>query len=105
MARAALQQILDWGGIGALSSRLGALTAHLHDALSRHGLLEGLRTPHAPHLCAWVPPAGARDHVVQALGKERIIAALRGDGIRIAPHLHVTAGDLDRLARVLAAAC
>ncbi len=105
MAEAALQQIQRWGGVAALSSRLGGLSAHLRTALSRHGLLDGLRTPHAPHLCAWVPPAGARDRVMQALVTERIIAAQRGDGIRIAPHLHVSAEDLDRLARVLAAAC
>jgi selenocysteine lyase/cysteine desulfurase len=50
-----------------------------------------------------VPPA-ARDRVLGALADAGCHVALRGSSLRVAPHLHVTDDDVDRLVAALATA-
>jgi hypothetical protein len=38
----------------------------------------------------------------EALAKHRCVAALRGDSLRISPHLHITDDDVARLQEALA---
>ncbi len=47
-------------------------------------------------------PDDARGRVLPALADANCFAALRGSSLRIAPHLHITQADIDRLFDALA---
>lgn len=99
VAEAAFTQLHAWG-VGAISARLGALTArlraHLADAFDMPG--DG-----APHFVGLGPRDATLEACVQALRRERIVCTARHGRLRIAPHLHVDEADIDRLASVLRA--
>ena len=80
MAIAALDQLLAWTP-AATAATLAALTRRIADA--------------AVPLGATVAPPHLRAH--------RVFASVRGRTLRIAPHLHVTDADLDRLLAALRA--
>jgi hypothetical protein len=46
-------------------------------------------------------PEGLRSEVVPALRAANCFASVRGEVLRIAPHLHVTDADVERLAGAL----
>jgi 4-aminobutyrate aminotransferase-like enzyme len=48
-------------------------------------------------------PAAVRAEVVSGLAAANCFAAVRGEVLRLAPHLHVTNADVDRLLDALAA--
>ncbi len=101
MAQAGLDQVGAWG-VAAISAALGERTRALDAALDAHGL-SSWRTPgHAPHLTALRPPAARLDAVFDALRRERIACTRRLGVLRIAPHLHVGADDMRRVADVAA---
>lgn len=88
MATAAMMQLSAWG-LQPLSDALGARTAWLRAALASEGLGELMPIGHAPHLCALLPPPGTRDHIAERFKLDHIIVSTRGQGLRVAPHLHV----------------
>lgn len=98
MAIAALEQILEWGP-PRIAATLARVTAEIV------GRLEGVTAtePRGPHLLGVRVPAGATDRVAAALKQANCFVARRGDAIRIAPHLHVTQADVDRLVTTLVA--
>jgi selenocysteine lyase/cysteine desulfurase len=83
MAIAALTQILDWG-VETISRELRAITRRF--------------APDAETHMAGVSPAPSP----AALAEHRCVAALRGDSMRISPHLHITDDDVARLQAALA---
>jgi selenocysteine lyase/cysteine desulfurase len=102
MALAALRQLLDWGvervaaTVAPLASRIAAdaeaLGIQVAPAHLRAGHMLGLRLP-----------AGSGAAMATALAAERVYVSLRGDSLRVSPHVYNTAEDLDRLRDVLAA--
>lgn len=105
MLIAALEQVLAWGPAnvqeycGELTREVlaeaRALGYRVEDAAWRGAHLFGLRLP-----------AGADAVRLQAALKERRIAvSLRGDAVRVAPHVYNTPDDLAALADALRAAC
>lgn len=104
MASAALLQMQRWGGIENIARRLAALTQHLEQALQQRALNDFLVRDHAPHICAWAPPPESLPRIQTALERAGIVLSVRGQGLRIAPHLHVSQAQLDKFAGVLAAA-
>ena len=88
----------------ALERRLAALTGHLGERLSAHGMGELMPADHAAHMCTLRPPAERLDAVAAAVADAGIAFSLRGGGLRIAPHLNVDRAQLDRLVEVLRAA-
>jgi hypothetical protein len=55
-----------------------------------------------PHLLGLRVPAPLRPGIVARLAADNCFAALRGETLRLAPHLHVTDADVDRLVATLA---
>ena len=49
-------------------------------------------------------PREAANVIAANLGERQVIASVRGSSLRIAPHLHTTAQDVERLAEALEAA-
>lgn len=96
MAKAALTQILDWGvdniqatltgmteEIGMRAKKLGLTTPPLH-LRAGHYLGLGFDGP---------PPAS----LLPALTAEQIYVSIRGESMRVTPHLYNTGHDIDRL--------
>jgi selenocysteine lyase/cysteine desulfurase len=78
MALAALTQILEWG-VETISRELRAITARIVPGAETH--------------MAGISPAPS----LESLARHRCVAAMRGDSLRISPHLHITDDDVARL--------
>lgn len=101
MAEAGLRQVLGWG-VAQIAEQLKLRTSALDDALHARDL-DVLRTAgHAPHICGLTLPTGRADAVAQALESAGIVATLRNDCVRVAPHMHVGIGQMARVAEVVA---
>ncbi len=101
MAEAALGQVLEWG-IPAICAQLQQRTDVLQAALDVRGLGSLLASGHAPHLCGLRPPPERLPQVAQALADAGVIVTVRHGVVRIAPHLHVDAGEMSRVAEIIA---
>lgn len=101
VAAAALEQIRDWG-VPAIRGRLNALLDYLRRKLDARGLGDWLDAAHSPHICALRPPRDALPAVADALAQRRIILPRRGDGLRIAPYLHVDETAMDAVVDTVA---
>lgn len=86
MACAALEQILAWG-VAEIHRALSALTGHL---VAGGGHFVGLKG------AGGIPASLTAD-----LAREQIYVSVRGDSIRVAPHLHNDITDIERLIAVL----
>ena len=97
---AALRQIEQWGFAG-IAARLGAITDRIAAAVAPLGyeiLAPHFRSRHILGLSV----AGDPQDLIGLLRARNIHVSQRGDAIRIAPHLHVTDSDVDRLIEALA---
>jgi selenocysteine lyase/cysteine desulfurase len=103
MAIAAAEQLLDWT-IAEVAASLRATT----DEIAQHVRALGLATPspgqRGPHMLGIDVPREAAGAIASRLSDGGVVASVRGSSLRIAPHLHTTRDDLDRLANVLTAA-
>jgi selenocysteine lyase/cysteine desulfurase len=103
MATAALTQVVEWGveeiaeGIGGLTGRIAAESSALgcevprDDARVQHML--GVRLP------GGVPPG-----LTERLAADKVYVSVRGDSIRVAPHLYNDERDVERFVGVLKSA-
>ena len=94
-ASAALTQVLEWG-VDNIAESLRVRTDALANALSDIGLLPLGREHRAPHYLgvafAKAPPVDILDR----LAAEDIYVSIRGDFMRVTPHLFVTDADMSR---------
>jgi selenocysteine lyase/cysteine desulfurase len=99
MGTAALRQVLEWG-IENIRRTLSGLTA----LVAERGIELGLAPP-APqrvgHIVGLRLPKGIPAGLLERLAEEKVYVSIRGDSIRIAPHLYNDAGDVERLFDVL----
>ena len=100
MAIAALEQILDWR-VARIAASLGAITTEIANRLADIGLQPVPVDLRARHMLGVHLPEDLRPAVIPALTAANCFAALRGSSLRIAPHLHTTTTDIDRLVTVL----
>jgi selenocysteine lyase/cysteine desulfurase len=100
MAIAALEQLHSWqvGRVADAPSRVTGTIAARATTLGLDSLPAGQR---GPHLLGVRLPESIRSDVVARLAAVDCFAALRGETLRIAPHLHVTDADIDRLMNAL----
>ena len=100
MASAGVAQLLDWG-IPRVAATLAATTATIAARLAELGLDPAPPDRRGPHLLGVHLPVEQLDGVVARLAGAGCHASVRGASLRIAPHLHVTDGDVDRLVQAL----
>ena len=101
MAIAAIEQLLEWR-LPRIAASLQETTATLAARASELGLRPPPADRRAPHILGLGLPAEARERALPALAAANCFAAMRGGSLRIAPHLHTTPEDVDRLIGALA---
>jgi len=103
MAIAALEQIVEWE-VPRIAATLALRTSEIARRAAGLGLDPVPDEQRGPHLLGVQLPEHARDRVLSALAEANCFAALRGSSLRIAPHLHTTDEDVERLYEGLAQA-
>ena len=97
-----LEQLLAWG-----PERIAATLAAKTRAIADRAAGLGLRStpPHlrAGHYLGLRFPRGAPQDLPERLARERVYVSLRGDSLRVTPHLYNHDADIDRLFAVLEA--
>ena len=104
MAIAALEQLLEWQ-VPRIAATLDQTTAMLAERAAALGLSPPPADRRGPHILGLDLPPEARDRLPAALAAAGCFVAVRGGtSLRVAPHLHITTEDVDRLIGALAEA-
>ena len=100
MAIAALEQLVEWQ-VPRIAATLATLTEEIARGARELGLDPLAAASRGPHMLGIRLP-GDPERVLGSLAENGCHAALRGDSLRISPHLHTTAEDVERLLETLA---
>ncbi len=103
MAVAAVEQLGRWG-IEGVASALREVTDEICDRAGQLGLSVPAPNERGPHMLGLEIPKERGLALEEQLEKRGVMASVRGDSLRLAPHLHVTHRDIDRLIDGIAAA-
>jgi len=96
VAKAALEQILEWD-VKNIAQTLRMITDYIAQKASSMGLIVPPKKQRAEHMTGITLPSGIPENLPLKLSSEQIYISIRGDSIRIAPHLYNTEKDIDRL--------
>jgi selenocysteine lyase/cysteine desulfurase len=103
MANEALRQILDWS-VENVSETIGALT----DAIEREARKRGIEAipaqRRARHMIGLKLGSHAPQDLAARLASEGVFVSVRGESVRLSPHLYNTSEEVDRLFAALAEA-
>jgi selenocysteine lyase/cysteine desulfurase len=100
MATAALEQVLAWG-VGSIQETVSALTALAEISAIQMGAVAVPQADRVGHMIGIRPPAGLNKQLVSAFSAANIYVSVRGDSIRVAPHVYNAAPDIAHLLAVL----
>lgn len=100
MAIEALRQIGQWG-VEEVESSLRLMTRQIGERATELGLSVAPVPLRCAHMIGISFPDGVPERLVNMLTEAQVYVSVRGSSIRIAPHLHNSASDLDRLFEVL----
>jgi selenocysteine lyase/cysteine desulfurase len=98
----ALEQLLAWG-VEAIAATLAARTRALADRATSLGLRALAAERRAGHFLGLRFPRGVPPGLAQRLAAQQVHVSLRGDSLRVTPHLYNHDRDADRLLAVLEA--
>ncbi|TFH49625.1 MAG: aminotransferase class V-fold PLP-dependent enzyme [Lysobacterales bacterium] len=93
---AALQQILDWG-VPAIAETLATRTADLAERAASLGLESLNAKQRAGHFLGLRFAQGIPVRLLEELKKTNVYVSVRGNSLRITPHLYNNDADVDRL--------
>jgi len=99
-AAAGIDLVLEWG-IERIAATLAAKTDVIAVEARRIGLRVLERPLRAPHFVGLGFPAGTPAGLVERLAQASVFASLRGDSLRVTPHLYNDEHDIDALLSVL----
>jgi len=100
MMDAALAQLEAWG-IDNIAETLQARTSGIAARARALGLEVPPDAHRSPHMLGVRFPSGLPEGIGEALKAAGVYLSVRGDSLRVAPHLYTTDGDIDRLFDVL----
>ena len=100
IAAAGISQILQWG-VENISETLQSKTAAIAERAQQMGLSVAPAHVRAPHLIGLSKPGGFSKDLPLLLAQDNVYVSVRGESIRISPHLYTNDGDIDRLFAVL----
>jgi selenocysteine lyase/cysteine desulfurase len=98
----ALEQLLAWR-VAAIAATLAARTQAIAERAAGLGLRATAPERRAGHFLGLRFPQGVPPGLPEHLAEERVYVSLRGDSLRVTPHLYNHQQDLDRLFEVLQA--
>jgi selenocysteine lyase/cysteine desulfurase len=101
MALAALRQVLEWG-VEAVAATIAGHTARVAEDAATLGLTVAPAPMRAGHMLGLRLPTRRDPALADRLAAEQVHVSLRGDALRVSPHVYNTAEDLRRLRDVLA---
>jgi selenocysteine lyase/cysteine desulfurase len=101
MAAAALRQILDWG-VESIQETLRELTRRAAQGAQVLGLEVPPEAHRGGHLVGLRRRGGYPPDVPARLAARQIYVSVRGDNLRVSPHLYNSAAEVDRLLEALA---
>ena len=104
MAIAALKQILAWG-VGRIEAALSAMTERVARLATESNYSVLPAADRSAHLIGIRPRRGISAELPKALKEANVFVSIRGDSIRVAPHLYNEAKDIDLLFEVLRRTC
>ena len=104
MATAALQQVLAWD-VTWIQDAISALTSRAENGAVQTGAMPVAGADRVGHLIGIRPRGGVRADLVSALSAANVHVSVRGEAIRVAPHVFNTEGDIDRLLDTLGEHC
>ncbi|HEX4228298.1 MAG TPA: aminotransferase class V-fold PLP-dependent enzyme [Bryobacteraceae bacterium] len=100
MAIAALQQVLSWG-VASIQQALSVLTGKVAQLSAEIGYAALPAPERCGHMIGIRRAGGIPASLSQALRDANVFVSVRGDSIRIAPHLYNDVDDVERLFEVL----
>ena len=100
MATAALEQVLAWD-VKRVQTAISTLTSRAENGAVQTGAMAVTGSDRVGHLIGIRPRAGIGGDLVSALAAANVYVSIRGDAIRVAPHVFNTEGDIDRLVDIL----
>ncbi len=103
MAIAALRHMLDWGA-AEIADTVAPLTRAIGERARTLGLVSAPPELRLAHMIGLRAPAGLPEGLAERLAAEQVYVSVRGDAIRVAPHLYNDERDVDRLLGALGSA-
>jgi selenocysteine lyase/cysteine desulfurase len=100
MATAALEQVLEWG-VDRVARDVGLLTARIAEAATALGFVAPAEDERVRHMIGLTLPGGLPPTLADRLSAERVHVSIRGNSIRVAPHLYNDERDVVRFLEVL----
>jgi selenocysteine lyase/cysteine desulfurase len=100
MVAAALRQIETWG-IADIAESLGALTDRIASLAADLGFEAAPKRLRGPHMLGLRKPGLDPDAVAASMQARQVYVSIRGDSIRVSPHLHVSEADIERFEAAL----
>jgi len=100
MANEALRQILDWG-IQNISETIGGLTDLIEVEAKERGIASIPAKMRVRHMIGLKLRSAVPEDLAARLAGEGVFVSVRGESVRVSPHLYNTSSDAERLFRVL----
>jgi selenocysteine lyase/cysteine desulfurase len=96
MANEALRQILSWN-VANVAETIGILTDLVEERANERGLEAIPRARRARHMIGLKLATQAPDDLAARLAAEGVFVSVRGDSVRVSPHVYNTERDVERL--------
>jgi selenocysteine lyase/cysteine desulfurase len=100
MANEALRQILDWG-VENVSETIGGLTDLIEEEARERGIEAVPKESRARHMIGLKLGSAAPGNLAARLAAQGVYVSVRGESVRVSPHLYNTEEDVGRLFEVL----
>ena len=101
IAAAGIRQILQWG-VENISETLQSKTNAIAERAQQMGLSVAPAHVRVPHMIGLSKPGGFGKDLPNLLAQENVFVSVRGESIRISPHVYTNDADIDRLFTALA---
>jgi selenocysteine lyase/cysteine desulfurase len=100
MVNAGLDQVLSWG-VDRIASTLQQTNTRIEEIAAEAGFRALPADLRSPHILGLTREGGLSDDLVAGFREHSVHVGIRGDALRVSPHLHVTDEDLDRFREAL----
>src|SRR5215218_5785353 len=100
MAAEALRQLIEWD-VENVSETIGTLTDLIEERAEEFGIVATPKERRARHMIGLMLGPDAPDDLATRLTTHNVFVSVRGESVRVSPHLYNTEGDVDFLFEIL----